>query len=146
MKNFLCYIVVGLFRNCFRFFFRRWLFENKIYKNQELNLNIKRDSNLIIEIEDNKGIITYKIQLDPQDNYYNNKFWITYTEQNCGNCIHYMIVCNENVLPQEVINLKNTGGNLTVRFAGSLKTICQKIFSPADYTYENITLTQIQTQ
>jgi uncharacterized membrane protein len=35
--------------------------ENKIYKNQELNLNIKRDSNLIIEIEDNKGIISYKI-------------------------------------------------------------------------------------
>lgn len=90
--------------------------------------------NTIPESTNLVGVITYKIKLDTQDNYYNNKFWITYAEQNCGNCVHHMVVCNEDLLPQEVINLKNTGGSLSVKFSGQLKNICEKIFSPADYT------------
>ncbi|MBP9970517.1 MAG: hypothetical protein KBE94_04460 [Paludibacteraceae bacterium] len=92
------------------------------------------------------GLIKYKMQLDPNDNYYNNKFWITYTEQNCGNCVHHMIVCNESILPQQVLNLKNSGGNISVKFSGQLKEICEKKFDLADITYENITLTKIQVQ
>lgn len=92
------------------------------------------------------GLIKYKMQLDPNDNYYNNKFWITYTEQSCGNCVHHMIVCNESILPQQVLNLKNSGGNLSVKFSGQLKEICEKKFDLADITYENITLTKIQVQ
>ena len=92
------------------------------------------------------GLIKYNMQLDPNDNYYNNKFWITYTEQNCGNCVHHMIVCNESILPQQVLNLKNSGGNISVKFSGQLKEICEKKFDLADITYENITLTKIQVQ
>lgn len=90
--------------------------------------------------------IGYKVQISPDDNYYNNKFWITYTERNCSNCVHHMIVCNESLLPREVLDLKKTGGNLSVKFSGQLKEICEKIFSPADITYEHITLTKIEVQ
>ena len=118
-------------------------------RNEETKPDCGCDSNVTQTIPESAnllGTIYYKIQLDPNDSYYNNKFWITYTEQNCGNCIHHMVVCNDSLLPQEIINLKNTGGSLTVKFAGNLKNICEKINAPADYTYENITLTPIQTQ
>ena len=107
--------------------------------NSEVKRIIPESANLI-------GEVRFKTQLDPNDNYYNNKFWITYAETNCGNCIHHMIVCNENFLPQEVLNLKNSGETLSIKFSGELKEICEKIFAPADYTYENITLTTIQVQ
>lgn len=107
--------------------------------NSEIEATIPKSANLI-------GSIRYKIQLAPNDNYYNNKFWITYTEPNCINCVHSMIVCNENILPQEILNIKNTGETLSVKFAGDLKTICEKIFAPGDYTYQNITLTNIEKQ
>ena len=55
-----------------------------------------------------------------------------------------MIVCNENILPQEILKLKNSSKTISVKFSGDLKEICEKIFAPADYTYENITLTTIQ--
>lgn len=135
-KLFLLFLTVILTNNCKD-------------RNEETKSDCGCDSNVtntILESENLVGTIYYKTQLDPQDNYYNNKFWIFYAEENCGNCIHYMIVCNENLLPQEITNLKTTGGSLSVKFAGDLKEVCQKIFAPADYTYENITLTQIQTQ
>lgn len=35
--------------------------ENKIYKNREQNINVKRADSVILEIDDNAGILTYKI-------------------------------------------------------------------------------------
>lgn len=107
------------------------------------NAEVKR---IIPETANVIGSIRFKNQTDPNDHYYNNKFWISYTEANCGNCIHYFIVCNEDFLPQEVLNLKNSGETLSIKFSGELKEVCEKIFAPADYTYENITLTTIQVQ
>lgn len=92
------------------------------------------------------GQISYKKQLDPNDNYYNNKFWIGYGEQNCINCSHKMIVCNEGILNQQILNLKSNGQTLNVKFSGHLKEICEKTFDVADVTYENIVLTKIEVQ
>ncbi|PRZ24053.1 hypothetical protein [Flavobacterium granuli] len=92
------------------------------------------------------GKIAYKKQLDPNDNYYNNKFWIAYTEQNCSNCVHKMIVCNEGILNQQILNLKSNGQTLNIKFSGHLKEICEKTFDIADVTYENIILTKIIVQ
>ena len=79
--------------------------------NSEVTHSIPESANLV-------GSIYFKTQLDPKDNYYNNKFWIIYTEPNCVNCIHHMIVCNENILPADIIHLKNTGGTISVKFLG----------------------------
>ncbi len=35
--------------------------ENKVYKNREQNINVKRADSVILEIDDNAGILTYKI-------------------------------------------------------------------------------------
>jgi hypothetical protein len=78
--------------------------------------------------------------------YFHNKYYIVYTEQNCSNCVHTMGVCNEAILPQRVLDLKNTNQSLQVKFAGHLKTFCEKIIAPGDYTYENILLTKIEVQ
>ena len=59
--------------------------------NSDIRATIPESANLI-------GQLVYKRQLDPNDNFYNNKFWLTYVEPDCTNCIHHMIVCNENFL------------------------------------------------
>lgn len=92
------------------------------------------------------GQISYKYQSDPNDNFYNDTFWISYTEPNCSNCVHTMIVCNESFLPEELTMLSTTLEMKQVIFAGELKETCEKIFSPADYTYERIILTKIELQ
>jgi len=79
--------------------------------------------------------------------YFKNSFFIVYVENNCGNCIHHMGVCNENILPIEILNLKNDNTkNLKVKFAGHLKPVCEKQNAPGDYTYEHILLTKIEIQ
>ena len=45
-----------------------------------------------------EGTISYKIQLDTLDDFYNNKYWFGYTEQNCSNYIHSFILCNDKFL------------------------------------------------
>ncbi|RTY83160.1 hypothetical protein EKL99_06195 [Flavobacterium sp. ZB4P23] len=105
----------------------------------EIRTTIPESANLI-------GKISYKKQLDQNDNYYNDKFWIGYTEQNCVNCVHKMIVCNEEILNQQILNLKSNGQTLNIKFSGHLKEICEKTFDVADVTYENIVLTKIEVQ
>lgn len=108
--------------------------------NSDIRATIPESANLI-------GQLVYKRQLDQNDNFYNNKFWITYVEPDCNNCVHHMIVCNENFLSSfnDVKELPN-GQSISVQFSGHLKETCTKIFSPADYTYEHITLTNIERQ
>ena len=105
----------------------------------ETRTTIPESANLI-------GRIAYKTQIDPLDNYYNNTFWIGYTEQNCSNCIHKMIVCNEDILGNEFDDIIESGENVEVKFSGDLKVICEKKFDLADITYERITLISIERQ
>ncbi|TVZ28761.1 hypothetical protein JM83_3912 [Gillisia sp. Hel_I_86] len=91
------------------------------------------------------GQIAYKTQIDSQDDYYNNTFWIGYTEQNCSNCIHHMIVCNEDLLGSEFDDIIVSGEVVEVKFSGNLKRICElPVAFPADETFEYITLTSIE--
>lgn len=93
------------------------------------------------------GTIRYSSQNVPNGYIFKNKFFITYIEANCVNCVHYMIVCNEDILPPTVLGLKNdTTQQKTIKFAGNLKLTCDKLYAPADYTYENIFLTKIEMQ
>ena len=64
------------------------------------------------------------------------------------NCVHHMIICNEEILGnqfEDVVNLP-PGEFVEVKFSGDLKEICQKKFDLADITYERITLTSIERQ
>ncbi|MEN8857749.1 MAG: hypothetical protein ABF260_06755 [Flavobacteriaceae bacterium] len=106
----------------------------------ETRTTIPESANLI-------GEMYYKTQSnDPMDTYYNNYFWIVYTEENCVNCVHSMIVCNEEIMNNQFESIKETGEIIEVKFSGHLKEICEKTFAPADYTYERITLTSIERQ
>ncbi len=78
---------------------------------------------------------------------YKNKFIIVYIEPNCSNCIHHMVVCNEDILSSEMLLLKNnSSASLNVKFAGDLKPICDKLIGTGDETNEFITLTKITKQ
>ena len=91
------------------------------------------------------GTIKYNKYYNGSDNF-KSKFTIVYIESNCSNCVHTMVICNETILPQRVLDLKFNNQSLQVKFAGNLKTFCEKIIAPGDYTYENIFLTKIEVQ
>lgn len=134
--TFLCYLGLTLFMNSCN--------DDDTTPNcgceSETRTTIPESANLV-------GELYYKIQSnDPMDTYYNNYFWIVYIEENCINCIHSMIVCNEEIMNNQFENIKETGEIIEVKFSGHLKEICEKTFAPADYTYERITLTSIEQQ
>lgn len=108
--------------------------------NSDIRATIPDSANLI-------GQLVYKRQLDPNDNFYNNKFWLTYVEPDCTNCIHHMIVCNENFLStfNDVKELP-IGQSISVKFSGQLKETCIKKFDISSISYEHITLTNIERQ
>ena len=92
------------------------------------------------------------------NNFNNHKYWIVANQTNCGNCIHSFIICNESLLNSisnipTLNNVNDIIGSMNeiddaidVNFSGELKSICDPFTVPADYTYDNITLTQIQKQ
>jgi hypothetical protein len=59
------------------------------------------DSKTIKMIPDSASItgrIGYKKQIDPNDNFYNNKFWLIYTDTTfCSVCRTSFILCNEDI-------------------------------------------------
>ncbi len=117
--------------------------------NSEITNTISKNTGLI-------GKLFYK-NSNTGNNYNNHKYWIVYVEQNCANCVHSMIICNENLLSNIsnipeldkgaiFNNINDLNDALDVRFSGHLKKICNPIYHPADYTYENITLTNMEQQ
>ena len=75
-----------------------------------------------------------------------NKYWITkINNSNYMNSMNW-VICNDNVLPQEIINLRETMGKLNVRFSGYVKTMCD---FPSKYGYNtlyNIYITKIEIE
>ena len=108
--------------------------------NSDIRNTISESRNLI-------GQLGYKRQIDPNNNFYNNKFWITYVEPDCDICVHHMIVCNEAIL-SSYIDVKELpiGQSITVKFSGNLKELCTKKFDIASITYDHITITSIERQ
>ncbi|PJA05491.1 MAG: hypothetical protein COX71_06445 [Flavobacteriales bacterium CG_4_10_14_0_2_um_filter_35_18] len=96
---------------------------------------------------------------DSKGNHYNNqKYWIVYFDEDCGNCVHNLIICDESMLDvvsnistltnvSDIIGSVNELKNaIDIKFSGKLKSICNPIYAPADYTYEYIVLTSIEQQ
>ncbi|MDO5615077.1 MAG: hypothetical protein Q4G16_02725 [Cruoricaptor ignavus] len=109
-------------------------------KDRDSNCGCDSETKSVIpESRNFEAIISY----NTDDNYYNNKFWLSVNE---GAVYNYYIICNESILPSEVLKLKETGETLRVNFSGETKEICEKNVSPANYSYNQITLTKIQLQ
>ena len=80
---------------------------------------------------------------DPQ---YSNSFWIFQGTPGCYNCQRHLVICNENLLPDELNNLKNTTDSIPVVFNGELKRLCTEPFiAPGDYFYTEIKLNTIES-
>lgn len=101
------------------------------------------DTNMLV------GRISYKKQLDPNDNFYNNTYWLGYIDSAfCSICSVSFVLCNEDILPIEIEQLKTlpTGSYFEVKFSGSAKELCQKKFDIPEHSFYHITLTKIEKQ
>ncbi|WP_207531591.1 hypothetical protein [Desertivirga arenae] len=101
------------------------------------------DSEAIAEIGQVSGKLSYKKQLEPADNFYNNRYWVG--EFAYGMSFSY-IICNESLLTSEMKNLKSSSGETTlkVKFSGKVRSLCQPTMNPSEVTIQHITLTQIE--
>lgn len=89
------------------------------------------------------------------NNFNNQKYWIVYVEENCTNCVHHMIVCNEAILSkiQTIPEFSDVGdfinypthyeNGLEVELSGKLQSVCDRPIALGDYTYNTIFLTSI---
>lgn len=97
------------------------------------------------------GQISYKRQLDPNDNFYNDTYWLSYPDSSicfpCSSSTSF-IICNESILSTELKEIKNLSGgtSLKVQFSGNIKELCNKQFNPANNVFYHITLTKILKQ
>lgn len=136
--------------------FLMFLFLVNCKDRNEAKINCGCDSNITRKIS-STGKLFYK-NTSNGNNFNNRKYWIVFNETNCGNCMHNLIICNESLLNTitnipSLSNVKDIIGSMNeisnaidVTFTGDLKTICNPFTVPADYTYDNITITQIQKQ
>jgi hypothetical protein len=114
------------------------------------NIPDKEISNVPIEVQ-TSGVLFYKDK-DLEDRFvpeekFNNRFWIFRGTDDCYNCQHKFIVCNESVLKGQFDHLRaeNNSDSIPVTFTGSLKLMCsdELIVIPADYYYAEIVLASI---
>lgn len=89
------------------------------------------------------GLIWYKTNKDLNDDYYTNKYWISVVVKDSDKADHY-IICNEDILSDDIIELAKTSEDTKVKFAGQIKEICEKKFDVAERTYSRIVLTKIE--
>ena len=112
-----------------------------IVPNEDVNVTIK---------EQTTGFLYYR-RPDMMDRFfddpnYSNKFWIFQGTPGCYNCQRHLVICNENMLPGELNNLRNTTDSIPIVFTGELKYLCTEPFiAPADYFYAEIKLNTIES-
>ncbi|MDE5423111.1 hypothetical protein L3073_12905 [Ancylomarina sp. DW003] len=101
--------------------------------------------NVISESDNLIGQIWYKTKQDLNDDYYNNKYWISVIVKNSDKADHF-IICNEEFINDEIIKLAKTSEDTKVKFTGHLKETCKKEFDVSERTYSRIVLTKIELQ
>ncbi len=69
-------------------------------------------------------------------------FAVWFDEQNCSNCVHKFLICNDEFL-SDFGNIPAYPG-IEIKFSGHAKKLCVEPFKPADYTYNHLTLTKIE--
>ncbi|HRN73892.1 MAG TPA: hypothetical protein PLM81_12245 [Ginsengibacter sp.] len=119
---------------------------------KDKNTDCGCDSNVVKLIPDSSGLlgtISYKTQIDPNDNFYNNRYWLGYKDSAfCSICSVSFVLCNEDILPLELKSLKTLprGSYYTVKFSGNVKELCTKKFDIPERNFYHITLTKIEKQ
>ncbi|WP_034892622.1 hypothetical protein [Gillisia sp. Hel_I_29] len=90
-----------------------------------------------------QGRIAYKYQINPDDNFYNETFWINIENGNCESCTTTYIICNEEFLGENFLELKNSLEVKNVEFSGDIKELCKKNNDITERNYNLMTLTSI---
>ncbi len=86
----------------------------------------------------------YKYIDDDNENVPPHNYDIYFSDTSCINCLHTFIICNDVLLNS--LDIIPTYPGIEVKFAGEVKKLCKQITAPADYTYNYITLTNIEIQ
>ena len=104
------------------------------------------DSSMIFTIQESDGQIgfLYKNLDNSNENIPRYNYGIYYSELNCSNCINTFFICNDTFL-NDIGKIPEYPG-IKVHFSGYSKKVCEGIWAPADYTYNYLTLTQIEQQ
>lgn len=97
----------------------------------------------IQESDDQIGFL-YRNTDNSNENIPSYNYGVYYSEPNCSNCIHTFFICNDTFL-NNFGEIPEYPG-IEVQFSGHSKKVCQGIWAPADYTYNYLTLTQIEQQ
>lgn len=95
----------------------------------------------IFESDEQKGFL-YKNTDNSNENIPSHNYGIYFSEPDCFNCIHTFFICNDEFL-KDLGEIPKYPG-VEVYFSGQAKKVCQGIWSPADYTYNYLTLTSIE--
>ncbi|PQJ82920.1 hypothetical protein BTO16_01220 [Polaribacter glomeratus] len=128
------------------FFFIILIFSNCNKDDTQPNCGCDSETKAIInESTQLIGAITYKEQTQ-SNSYYTNRYWITITDSSCSNCAQHMIVCNEDLITNEILSILNSQTSLNVKFSGELKEVCEKRFDISNISYQLLTLTKIELQ
>ncbi|MCT4602971.1 MAG: hypothetical protein N4A59_08745 [Marinifilum sp.] len=99
---------------------------------------------VISESDNLIGQIWYKTkQNSNDDDYYNDKYWISVIIKDSDNVNHY-IVCNEDIISEDIKLLAKTTEDTEVQFAGHVKGVCEKKIDIPERTYSRIVLTKIE--
>ena len=115
---------------------------------KEENSNCGCESVIIDTIPVSAGLtgqLSYKKQLDTNDDFYNNKYWVTVVDSNCVYCFLNLIVCNEDLLDNfNYLKNSDTSVTVTVNFSGYHKKICKDFYGIPEVSYHRIVLTKIE--
>ncbi len=88
------------------------------------------------------GVLGFKHKGRNSD-YLTNRYWITVSSPNSAQ-VHHAIICNYDIIPNNIINYLNNHDSVNVNFSGYLKNVCDHPFTTANITYNRITLTKIK--
>jgi len=102
------------------------------------------NSSIIFTIQESDEQIgyLYKNTDNSNENIPSHNYGVYYSEPNCSNCINTYFICNDTFL-NGFGEIPEYPG-IEVQFSGHSKKVCQGVWAPADYTYNYLTLTQIE--
>lgn len=102
------------------------------------------DSKIMKTLTNKEATIYYRKKINFNDHYYTNTFWII--PENCEDCPKRLILCNEAILGDQILKLKQTGEKLKINYSGHLKQVCEGDGTIHPNIARRITLTKIEVK
>lgn len=114
--------------------------------NSENLYEIPNDLSQIPESEQKTGLLFFNRVDEFGNGEYLNRFWI-FQNSPCVSCKSHFIICEDQSRMEQFDFLKNTNDSILVSFQGGAKKTCfGPVALPANYSYKEIVLVEIQEQ